>query len=148
MRTFQICSSDGSSTSHWLRTRLIPVGGASQLYVEIRFTIMECGTLRSHSHTHTCKETFNVYYYQSDDDSGTLTDPAWMENPYTKVHTHKLNSYYDDCVVMTELTVYSVADQYSTEETQLSVYSVYGCLTVYDCVHYNCLNILISICLW
>ncbi|XP_053542182.1 ephrin type-B receptor 4b [Ictalurus punctatus] len=87
VRTFQICSSDGSSTSHWLRTRLIPVGGASQLYVEIRFTIMECGTLRSHSHTHTCKETFNVYYYQSDDDSGTLTDPAWMENPYTKVDT-------------------------------------------------------------
>ncbi|KAF4078368.1 hypothetical protein AMELA_G00198450 [Ameiurus melas] len=87
VRTFQICSSDGSSTSHWLRTRLIPVGGASQLYVEIRFTIMECGTLRSHSQTHTCKETFNVYYYQSDDDSGTLTHPAWMENPYTKVDT-------------------------------------------------------------
>ncbi|KAK3519516.1 hypothetical protein QTP70_033414 [Hemibagrus guttatus] len=87
VRTFQICPSEGGLTSHWLRTRLIPVGGASQLYVEIRFTIMECGSLRAHSHTHACKETFNVYYYQSDDDSGTLTHPAWMENPYTKVDT-------------------------------------------------------------
>ncbi|KAF5879824.1 ephrin type-B receptor 4 isoform X1, partial [Clarias magur] len=87
VRTFQICPSDGGSTSHWLRTRLIPVGGASQLYVEIRFTIMECGSMRSHSHTQTCKETFNVYYYQSDDDSATPTHPAWMENPYTKVDT-------------------------------------------------------------
>ncbi|XP_060749585.1 ephrin type-B receptor 4b-like [Tachysurus vachellii] len=87
VRTFQICPSDGGLTSHWLRTRLIPVGGASQLYVEIRFTIVECGSMRTRSHTQSCKETFNVYYYQSDDDSGTLTHPTWKENPYTKVDT-------------------------------------------------------------
>ncbi|MEQ2218482.1 hypothetical protein XENOCAPTIV_003800 [Xenoophorus captivus] len=34
-----------------------------------------------------CKETFNLYYYQSDSDEATPTHPAWMENPYTKVST-------------------------------------------------------------
>ncbi|XP_076842205.1 ephrin type-B receptor 4b-like [Brachyhypopomus gauderio] len=84
VRTFQICPSD-SSTSHWLRTRLIPRRGASQVYVEIRFTMMECGSLPSSLRA--CKETFNLYYYQSDEDSATPTHPAWMENPYIKVDT-------------------------------------------------------------
>ncbi|TMS00931.1 Ephrin type-A receptor 7 [Larimichthys crocea] len=44
---------------------------------------MECSGLnRRH-----CKETFNLYYYQSDSDEATPTHPAWMENPYTKVST-------------------------------------------------------------
>uniref|UniRef100_A0A8B9HJU8 receptor protein-tyrosine kinase n=1 Tax=Astyanax mexicanus TaxID=7994 RepID=A0A8B9HJU8_ASTMX len=84
VRTFQICPSDGSA-SHWLRTRLIPRRSASVLYVEIRFTVMECSSLPSSSRT--CKETFNLYYYQSDEDTATPTHPAWMENPYTKVDT-------------------------------------------------------------
>ncbi|KAK1803390.1 hypothetical protein P4O66_020731, partial [Electrophorus voltai] len=84
VRTFQICPSD-SSASHWLRTRFVPAGGASQLYVELRFTMMECGTITSTMRA--CKETFNVYYYQSDRDRATHTQPAWMENPYAKLDT-------------------------------------------------------------
>ncbi|XP_035377201.1 ephrin type-B receptor 4b [Electrophorus electricus] len=84
VRTFQICPSD-SSASHWLRTRFVPAGGASQLYVELRFTMMECGTITSTMRA--CKETFNVYYYQSDQDTATHTQPAWMENPYAKLDT-------------------------------------------------------------
>ncbi|XP_055045467.1 ephrin type-B receptor 4b isoform X2 [Misgurnus anguillicaudatus] len=84
VRTIQICPMD-SSTSHWLRTRFIPRRGASQVYVEIRFTMMECSAMPSSYRT--CKETFNFYYYQSDEDNATPTYPAWMENPYSKVDT-------------------------------------------------------------
>ncbi|XP_065140497.1 ephrin type-B receptor 4a isoform X2 [Paramisgurnus dabryanus] len=84
VRTYQICQNDGS-TSNWLRSKLIERRGASQVYVELRFTMIECSS-RSTPHR-TCKETFNLYYYQTDTDDATPTYPAWMENPYTKVDT-------------------------------------------------------------
>ncbi|XP_076145526.1 ephrin type-B receptor 4b-like [Alosa pseudoharengus] len=86
VRTLQLCPGDGGSASHWLRTRLIPRRGASQVYVELRFTMMECSSLPAQAHR-SCKETFNLYYYQADSDEATATHPAWMENPYTKVDT-------------------------------------------------------------
>ncbi|KAK5603262.1 Ephrin type-B receptor 4b [Crenichthys baileyi] len=82
VRTFQICTPD-SPSSYWLRTRWIPRQAATTLYVEIRFTMMECAAINQRH----CKETFNLYYYQSDSDEATPTHPAWMENPYTKVST-------------------------------------------------------------
>uniref|UniRef100_UPI003AAB6E44 ephrin type-B receptor 4b-like n=1 Tax=Centroberyx gerrardi TaxID=166262 RepID=UPI003AAB6E44 len=82
VRTYQICTSNNPS-SYWLRTRWIPRKAATVLYIEIRFTMMECSGLNSRH----CKETFNLYYYQSDNDDATQTHPAWMENPYTKVAT-------------------------------------------------------------
>lgn len=45
--------------------------------------MVDCASLN----THHCKETFNLYYYQSDSDEATPTHPAWMENPYVKVST-------------------------------------------------------------
>uniref|UniRef100_A0A8C1RDT0 Eph LBD domain-containing protein n=1 Tax=Cyprinus carpio TaxID=7962 RepID=A0A8C1RDT0_CYPCA len=84
VRTFQICPMD-TSVSHWLRTRFIPRRGATQVYVEIRFTVMECSAMPSSFRT--CKETFNLHYYQSDEDTASSTHPAWMENPYSKVDT-------------------------------------------------------------
>ncbi|XP_012687930.1 ephrin type-B receptor 4b-like isoform X1 [Clupea harengus] len=85
VRTFQLCPGD-SASSHWLRTRLIPRRGASHVYVELRFTMMECSSLPAHTYR-ACKETFNLYYYQADSDEATAMHPAWMENPYTKVDT-------------------------------------------------------------
>ncbi|NXF27992.1 EPHB4 protein, partial [Rhodinocichla rosea] len=35
----------------------------------------------------TCKETFSVFYHESDADTATATSPPWMENPYVKVDT-------------------------------------------------------------
>ncbi|XP_060768582.1 ephrin type-B receptor 4a-like isoform X3 [Neoarius graeffei] len=84
VRTYQICQSDGSA-SHWLRSKLIARRGASQVYVELRFTMIECSSRSTHHRS--CKETFNLYYYQSDTDDATPTHPAWMENPYVKVDT-------------------------------------------------------------
>ncbi|XP_077097972.1 ephrin type-B receptor 4b [Siphateles boraxobius] len=84
VRTFQICPLE-SVSSHWLRTSFIPRRGASQVYVEMRFTMMECSSMPNTYRT--CKETFNLYLYQSDEDTATHTHPAWMENPYIKVDT-------------------------------------------------------------
>uniref|UniRef100_A0A671KP74 receptor protein-tyrosine kinase n=1 Tax=Sinocyclocheilus anshuiensis TaxID=1608454 RepID=A0A671KP74_9TELE len=84
VRTYQICQADGSS-SHWLRSKLIERQEASQVYVELLFTMIECSSRITHHRS--CKETFNLYYYQSDTDDATATHPAWMENPYTKVDT-------------------------------------------------------------
>lgn len=45
--------------------------------------MMDCSRLnRRH-----CRETFNLYYYQSERDEATPTHPPWMENPYVKVAT-------------------------------------------------------------
>ncbi|XP_010868768.1 ephrin type-B receptor 4a isoform X1 [Esox lucius] len=84
VRTYQICQTDGSS-SHWLRSGLIQRRGASQVYVELRFTMIECSSRVVHHRS--CKETFNLYFYQADSDEATPTHPSWMENPYTKVDT-------------------------------------------------------------
>ncbi|XP_060886671.1 ephrin type-B receptor 4b-like isoform X2 [Labrus mixtus] len=82
VRTYVICTPE-SPSSYWLRTRWIPRKAATTLYVEIRFTMTECA---GQNHRH-CKETFNLFYYQSDSDEATPTHPSWMENPYTKVST-------------------------------------------------------------
>ncbi|NXP83505.1 EPHB4 protein, partial [Ramphastos sulfuratus] len=34
-----------------------------------------------------CKETFNVFYHESDSDTATALSPPWLENPYLKVGT-------------------------------------------------------------
>ncbi|XP_068600574.1 ephrin type-B receptor 4a [Brachionichthys hirsutus] len=84
VRIYQICQIN-SSASHWLRSGFILRQGASQVYVELRFTMMECSS-RSTQHRN-CKETFNLYYYQADSNEATTSYPPWMENPYTKVDT-------------------------------------------------------------
>lgn len=85
VRTYQICQTE-SSSSHWLRSGFIQRRGASQVYVELRFTMMECSSRSTHHRS--CKETFNLYYYQADSNEATTTYPPWMENPYTKVRPH------------------------------------------------------------
>ncbi|XP_073335350.1 ephrin type-B receptor 4a-like [Pagrus major] len=85
VRTYQICQLTDSSSSHWLRSGFIQRQGASQVYVELRFTMMECSSRSTHHRS--CKETFNLYYYQADSNDATTTYPPWMENPYTKVDT-------------------------------------------------------------
>ncbi|XP_041656783.1 ephrin type-B receptor 4a [Cheilinus undulatus] len=84
VRIYQILQTN-SSSSHWLRSGFIQRRGASQVYVELRFTMMECSSRSTHHRS--CKETFNLYYYQADSDEATYTYPPWMENPYIKVDT-------------------------------------------------------------
>ncbi|XP_064409012.1 ephrin type-B receptor 4-like [Latimeria chalumnae] len=85
IRTYEICNSHEPNQNNWLRTTYIPRRGASHVYVEIMFTMMECSSIPRV--TRSCKETFNLFYYESDSDSASLQSPAWMENPYVKVDT-------------------------------------------------------------
>ncbi|KAG2468456.1 EPHB1 protein, partial [Polypterus senegalus] len=83
VRTYQICSLEGNQ-NNWLRTTFIPRRGSSYIYVEIRFTIMECSFLQS---SQGCKETFNLFYFEENSNVANDVYPAWMENPYVKVDT-------------------------------------------------------------
>ncbi|XP_075891323.1 ephrin type-B receptor 4b-like isoform X2 [Nelusetta ayraudi] len=82
VRTYEICTPD-SPASFWLRTRWIPRRLATTLYVEIWFSMMDCSRLNQRH----CRETFNVFYYQSERDEATAAHPPWMETPYVKAST-------------------------------------------------------------
>ncbi|XP_068034177.1 ephrin type-B receptor 4 [Anomalospiza imberbis] len=69
----------------WLRSRWVPRGAATTVLAEIRFTVMACDSAPGAPRA--CKETFSVFYHESDADTATATSPPWMENPYVKVDT-------------------------------------------------------------
>ncbi|XP_054858243.1 ephrin type-A receptor 1 isoform X2 [Eublepharis macularius] len=68
---YQDCSvfSEGH-TDHWLRTNWIIRGEApSRIYVELKFTVRDCKSFKDEDVV-SCKETFNLYYMESDQDVG------------------------------------------------------------------------------
>ncbi|XP_051900779.1 ephrin type-B receptor 3-like isoform X3 [Pristis pectinata] len=85
VRTYEICHVFQPGQNNWLRTTYIPRRSAQRVYVELKFTMRDCAAIPNVPGS--CKETFNLYYYESDTDSATQSWPAWMENPYVKVDT-------------------------------------------------------------
>nr|XP_023697179.1 ephrin type-B receptor 2-like isoform X2 [Paramormyrops kingsleyae] len=85
IRTYQVCNVYDSSQNNWVRTKYIRRHGALRVHVEMKFSVRDCGSIPNVPGS--CKETFNLYYYESDADSATKTFPAWMENPWVKVDT-------------------------------------------------------------
>nr|XP_033778221.1 ephrin type-B receptor 2 isoform X6 [Geotrypetes seraphini] len=85
IRTYQVCNVFGSSQNNWLRTKYIRRRGAQRIHVEMKFSVRDCSSIPNVPGS--CKETFNLYYYESDFDSATKTAPSWMENPWVKVDT-------------------------------------------------------------
>lgn len=84
VRTYEVCDMKRpGGQAHWLRTGWVPRRGAVHVYATLRFTMMECLSLPRASRS--CKETFTVFYYESEADTATAHTPAWMENPYIKV---------------------------------------------------------------
>ncbi|XP_029472510.1 ephrin type-A receptor 3-like [Rhinatrema bivittatum] len=80
MRTYQVCNVMEANQNNWLRTSWIPRDGAQRVYIEIKFTLRDCNSLPGVPGT--CKETFNMYYYES---NGKL----WFikESQYRKIDT-------------------------------------------------------------
>lgn len=66
IRTYQVCNVMELNQNNWLRTDWIPRGGAQRVYIEIKFTLRDCNSLPGVMGT--CKETFNLYYYESNND--------------------------------------------------------------------------------
>lgn len=83
VRTFEVCGVHQPNQNNWLRTTFVPRSGATYVYAELRFTVVECFSIPRV--TRACKETFNVFFYEADADLASATFPPWMENPYVKV---------------------------------------------------------------
>uniref|UniRef100_A0A3B3RFA3 receptor protein-tyrosine kinase n=1 Tax=Paramormyrops kingsleyae TaxID=1676925 RepID=A0A3B3RFA3_9TELE len=81
MRTYQVCNVMEASQNNWLRTGHIARQGARRVYVEMKFTLRDCNSLPGVPGT--CKETFNLYYHESD--NGGLRHVR--ESQYTKIDT-------------------------------------------------------------
>lgn len=81
MRSYQVCNVMEANQNNWLRTRHIPRDGAQRVYIEIKFTLRDCNSLPGVPGT--CKETFNMYYYESNNAN------LWFikESQYIKIDT-------------------------------------------------------------
>uniref|UniRef100_A0A3B4Y6V8 receptor protein-tyrosine kinase n=1 Tax=Seriola lalandi dorsalis TaxID=1841481 RepID=A0A3B4Y6V8_SERLL len=81
IRTYQVCNVLEPSQNNWLRTDWIPRSGAQRVYVEVKFTLRDCNSLPGV--TGTCKETFNLYYHESNEDRESYI----KESSFIKVDT-------------------------------------------------------------
>ncbi|KAM8757696.1 ephrin type-A receptor 8 isoform 5-T5 [Acanthopagrus schlegelii] len=81
IHTYQVCNVMSPSQNNWLRTVWIPREGARRIYIEVKFTLRDCNSMPGVLGT--CKETFNLYYYESDRAVGS----AIRENQFIKIDT-------------------------------------------------------------
>uniref|UniRef100_A0A6Q2ZLW7 receptor protein-tyrosine kinase n=1 Tax=Esox lucius TaxID=8010 RepID=A0A6Q2ZLW7_ESOLU len=85
IRTYQVCNVFEPSQNNWLLTTFIDRHGAQRIYVEMRFTVRDCSSIPNVPGS--CKETFNLYYYETDVVIATKGTDFWMQAPYLKVDT-------------------------------------------------------------
>uniref|UniRef100_A0A669BT69 receptor protein-tyrosine kinase n=1 Tax=Oreochromis niloticus TaxID=8128 RepID=A0A669BT69_ORENI len=85
IRTYQVCNIFNSSQNNWVRTKYIRRRGAQRIHVQMKFSVRDCSSIPNVPGS--CKETFNLYFFESDLDKGTKLYPPWMENPWVKVDT-------------------------------------------------------------
>uniref|UniRef100_A0A8C9VHE3 receptor protein-tyrosine kinase n=1 Tax=Scleropages formosus TaxID=113540 RepID=A0A8C9VHE3_SCLFO len=85
IRTYQVCNVFEPSQNNWLLTTFIERRGAQRIYIEIRFTVRDCSSIPSVPGS--CKETFNLYYYETDSAITIKGSAFWMEAPFLKVDT-------------------------------------------------------------
>uniref|UniRef100_G3PAB9 Ephrin type-A receptor 8 n=1 Tax=Gasterosteus aculeatus aculeatus TaxID=481459 RepID=G3PAB9_GASAC len=81
IHTYQVCNVMSPSQNNWLRTAWLPRDGARRIYIEVKFTLRDCNSMPGVLGT--CKETFNLYYYESDRAVGS----AVRENQFIKIDT-------------------------------------------------------------
>uniref|UniRef100_A0A669ECK4 Ephrin type-A receptor 6 n=1 Tax=Oreochromis niloticus TaxID=8128 RepID=A0A669ECK4_ORENI len=83
IHTFQVCHVMEPNQNNWLRSGWIQRQAAQRVYVELRFTLRDCNSIPWVSGT--CKETFNLFYLQTD---GPLPDSTrFRPTDYAKVDT-------------------------------------------------------------
>ncbi|XP_069474150.1 ephrin type-B receptor 1 isoform X2 [Ambystoma mexicanum] len=85
IRTYQVCNVFEPNQNNWLLTTFIDRRTANRIYVEMRFTVRDCSSLPNVPGS--CKETFNLYYYETDAIIATKKSAFWTEAPYLKVDT-------------------------------------------------------------
>ncbi|XP_076010530.1 ephrin type-B receptor 1-like, partial [Genypterus blacodes] len=87
IRTYQVCNVFEPSQNNWLLTTYIDRRAAQRIYVEIRFTVRDCASIPSVLGS--CKETFNLYYLETDRavGDGVKGVEYWANAPFLKVDT-------------------------------------------------------------
>ncbi|XP_015260165.1 PREDICTED: ephrin type-A receptor 8-like [Cyprinodon variegatus] len=81
IHTYQVCNVMSPSQNNWLRSGWIPREGAKRIYIEVKFTLRDCNSMPGVLGT--CKETFNLYYYESDRAVGS----AVRDSQFIKIDT-------------------------------------------------------------
>ncbi|XP_045910180.1 ephrin type-A receptor 6-like isoform X4 [Micropterus dolomieu] len=81
IHTFQVCNVMEPNQNNWLRSNWISRQAAQKIYVELRFTLRDCNSIPWVSGT--CKETFNLFYHETDEAHGVKFKPT----QYTKIDT-------------------------------------------------------------
>ncbi|KAK0139261.1 Ephrin type-A receptor 7 [Merluccius polli] len=81
IRTYQVCQVMESNQNNWLRTNWIEKGDAQRIFVELKFTLRDCNSLPGV--VGTCKETFNIYYQETESETGR----SLRESQYVKIDT-------------------------------------------------------------
>nr|XP_020140312.1 ephrin type-A receptor 6 isoform X8 [Microcebus murinus] len=81
IHTYQVCNVMEPNQNNWLRTNWISRDAAQKIYVEMKFTLRDCNSIPWVLGT--CKETFNLYYMESDESHGIKFKPS----QYTKIDT-------------------------------------------------------------
>uniref|UniRef100_A0A8B9L1P2 Ephrin type-A receptor 7 n=1 Tax=Astyanax mexicanus TaxID=7994 RepID=A0A8B9L1P2_ASTMX len=81
IRTYQVCQVMEPNQNNWLRTNWIEKGDAQRIFIELKFTLRDCNSLPGV--VGTCKETFNLYYQETDVEVGRNI----RESQYVKIDT-------------------------------------------------------------
>uniref|UniRef100_A0A8D0ENG3 Ephrin type-A receptor 6 n=1 Tax=Strix occidentalis caurina TaxID=311401 RepID=A0A8D0ENG3_STROC len=81
IHTYQVCNVMEPNQNNWLQTNWVSRDAAQKIYVEMKFTLRDCNSIPWVLGT--CKETFNLYYMESDESHGVKFKP----NQYTKIDT-------------------------------------------------------------
>ncbi|XP_010167833.2 ephrin type-A receptor 10-like, partial [Antrostomus carolinensis] len=81
IRTYQVCNVMEPNQNNWLQTGWIARRDGQRIFIELKFTLRDCNSIPGV--TGTCKETFNLYYVESDSDLGRSVN----ESKHTKIDT-------------------------------------------------------------
>ncbi|XP_072901688.1 ephrin type-A receptor 6 isoform X5 [Hemitrygon akajei] len=81
IHTYQVCNVMEPNQNNWLRTNWISREAAQKVYVELKFTLRDCNSIPWVLGT--CKETFNLYYMESNESHGI----KFRQSQYTKIDT-------------------------------------------------------------
>ncbi|XP_075029982.1 ephrin type-A receptor 10 [Calonectris borealis] len=81
IRTYQVCNVMEPNQNNWLQTGWIARRDGQRIFIELKFTLRDCNSIPGV--TGTCKETFNLYYVESDSDLGR----SIHESKHTKIDT-------------------------------------------------------------
>ncbi|XP_053400627.1 uncharacterized protein LOC123559084 [Mercenaria mercenaria] len=85
LEVYTSCYIRSDNVNNWLRTPFINVQGSKSLYIETKFTMRKCARVSAPGKSSHCRESFNLYSYQTDRDIASKDMPSWDDISYNLV---------------------------------------------------------------